>query len=371
MVNDQEIIKHRLRQDVFSASGNGGCGSGLFEPGRIIAASPAMRDILKVVRRTAPTDTPVLIHGEPDTGKRLIACEVHGRSRRAAGPFVHVACGALRESDVAEKLFGRGEHRVARDNQAQMPLLAEASGGTLFLEDIAQLPLWGQVSLLEVLQLGRHPSDARLPGLGVDVRVIASTTVDLHTVMTQGGFLSSLYYFLKVVEIRVPPLRHRPRDIGPLAEIYLAGANATRVQYGKRRPCHFAKETLQCLAEYGWPGNTLQLASVVVHAALLTDGDEIWPMHVQKLLGEVVPQDHSETISVPLIGGLKEMERAIVKAVIKRCKGNKTEAARVLGLHRRTLYRVLHDEGPAKESTTHWPPTVGPSLHECTVNAHG
>jgi DNA-binding NtrC family response regulator len=368
MANDQEIIDHGLRDGAVPVSGNGRGGAS--EPGRIIAASKAMREILEVVRRSAPTDAPLLIYGEPDTGKKLIASEVHRQSRRAAGPFVHVACSGLRESELAEKLFGRSEHESERDNQTPRSFLEEARGGTLFLEDVAQLPLWGQVRLLEFLKHERTSRDTRLAGAGVDVRVIASSTVDLSTAMTQRVFLSSLYYYLKVVEIHVPPLRHRSQDICALAQNYLAITNTTRASQGGKALCHFAKEALQRLVEYDWPGNTLQLASIVAHAVLLTDGDEIGPMQITELLGEAAPRNDSETISVPLIGGLKEIERAVVAAVIQRCRGNKAEAARVLGLHRREVYRILQRKASEKEDSIPLPLALGPGIADCAANTY-
>ena len=349
MANTADLSNHRSRFGAVPISSNG-CHDGGPEPHGIIAASKAMREILAVVRRSAPTDAPLLIYGEPDTGKSLIAREVHRQSRRRSGQFVHVACGALRESELAEKLFGRGEHGRRRHNQMPLPLVEEARGGTLFLEDVAQLPLWGQIRLLEAFQQGRDSRGAGYAGEGADIRVIASSTVDLSSAMAQRLFLSRLYYYLKVVEIHVPPLRHRAQDICPLAENYLAIANATRASQSGRPPCHFATDALQRLVEYDWPGNKLQLASVVTHAVLLTDSDEITPMQVMELLGEAaVTCDDADSISVPLMGGLRDIERAIVAAVIQRCRGNKAEAARVLGLHRRGLYRILQHKAPAKE----------------------
>ena len=181
---------------------------------------------------------------------------------------------------------------------------------------------------------------------------------------------SSLYYYLKVVEIHVPPLRHRPQDICSLAERYLAIANAARTSHGGKAPCHFAKEALQCLVEYDWPGNTRQLASIVAHAVLLTDGDEIGPIQIKELLGEVVPHNDAERISVPLIGGFKEIKLAVVLAVIERCRGNKAAAARVLGLHRREVYRILQHKAPINGDFTHLPLALGPSIGDCATNAY-
>lgn len=282
----------------------------------------------------------------------------------------YMSCAALRESDLAEKLSGRDGPRTERDSPAPLPLVEEARGGTLFLQDVAQLPLWGQARLLEVLQQPSQARGVQRVSVGIDVRVIASSTVDLPAAMAQRVFLSSLYYYLKVVEIHVPPLRHRSQDIFPLAESYLAIANAARANQGGKPVCHFTREALQRLAEYDWPGNILQLASIVAHAVLLTDGDEIAPMQIMELLGGVVPNDDAETISVPLLGGLKEIERAIVATVIQRCRGNKAEAARVLGLHRREVYRILQPKVPAKEDFAPLPLALGPSVGDCAANAY-
>ena len=277
----------------------------------------------------------------------------------------------LRESDLAERLFGRAEAGMGRNSPATSPLVEEARGGTLFLEDVAQLPLWGQVRLLEVLL--QQPSPARAApwaGPATDVRVIASCTIDLPTAVGQRVFLSSLYYYLKVVEIHVPPLRHRPEDICPLAESYLEIANTARAGQGNKPPCRFAQGALQCLLDYDWPGNTLQLASIVAHAVLLTDGDEIAPMQIVELLGEIVPKDDAETIAVPLIGGLKDIERAVVAAVIQRRRGNKVQAARVLGLHRREVYRILQRKVAAQEDVLPLPPALAPGVGDCAANAY-
>ena len=317
------------------------------ENGRIIAVSKAMRDLLALLQRCAPTEAPLLIYGEPDTGKELIARESHRRSRRASGPFVHVACGALREAELAEKLLGQHENKT--DRSATPSLLEKACGGTLFLENVAELPLWSQVRLLAVLQQGGSG------GVAADVRVIASSTGNLQTAVARRAFSSSLYYYLNVVEVHVPSLRHRPQDIRPLAEMYLAIANAARARQGGKGCCRFSEEAVRCLVEYEWPGNALQLASVVAHATLLADTEEIAAGAIAESLGERAPCGDSDAISLPLVGGLKEMERAIIEAVIERCQGNKAAAARLLRLHRRTLYRMLHDEPSSKKSAAFVP----------------
>ncbi len=360
----------RGNREETAALGGAPCVEVLAGTGRIIAASKAMREILELVRRCASTDVPVLVCGEPDTGKQLIAREIHRESRRAAGPFVRVACGALRESELADKLFGYLEGNNERESQTPFTLLEAAQGGTLFLENVSELPLWGQVTLLDALQHGRYLCVGSRESAPVDVRVIASTTADLQTAVAQRAFLSSLYYYLNVVQIYVPPLRHRPQDIRPLAEAYQEIANSMRSHRGDKSPRRFTEPALQCLSEYPWPGNILQLASVVTRAVLLADDDEIGPAKVTESLGEAVVPRECETISVPLAGGLKEIERAIIEAVVDRCRGNKAAAARALGLHRRTLYRILQDEAHVEKDSEPMPLIFGPSIGDHVANLH-
>jgi DNA-binding NtrC family response regulator len=226
--------------------------------------------------------------------------------------------------------------------------LDSARGGTLFLHNVAQLPLWTQVRLLDALQQG------------LDLRVIASTTADLHNATAQGAFLPSLYYYLSVVPIGIPPLRHRAQDIRPLAELCLEAANAVRARWSDKGPCRFADETLPCLLQYDWPGNNLELASVVTHAVLLADGEKIGPAAITESLGKAVAAPAAETLAVPLAGGLKQIQRAVIAAVIERCRGNKAAAARLLGLHRRTLYRLLEDDAADNEQGKPLPLVLDP-----------
>ena len=192
------------------------------------------------------------------------------------------------------------------------------------------------MKLLDALQQGNG-------GSREDRVVIASSTCDLQTAVAENRFYSGLYYYLNAVRIDVPPLRHRPEDIRALAEHFLAGAVFPLCAALVKVPRHFSAEAWRCILQYDWPGNAMQLAAVVTHAAVLGDGPEIGDACFAGLLGTARRPDESETIAVPLAGGLKDMELALINEVIRRCRGNKAAAARALKLHRRTLYRILEE----------------------------
>jgi DNA-binding NtrC family response regulator len=334
----------------------------------VTARSPAMREILDLVRKVAAADVPVLIQGEMGAGKQTIAREIHRQSPRAAGPFVHVVCGSLREADLEERLFGPSWNGSRRGTGGPASLLEASQDGTLFLDGVAQLPLWAQVRLLDALQSGeeeggpsplvrsRAPTGGwsravpangtqRVPGalFSGQPRLIASSTCDLETAMVENRLYSGLYYYLNAAGLEVPPLRHRQEDILALAEHFLAAAVSTFSPPRNKLPWRFSEEARQALLRYDWPGNVPQLAAVVAHAAILSEGSKIGEADIARLLGRVRQHPDAETISVPLAGGLKEMEATLINEVLRRCRGNKAAAARALKLHRRTLYRLLEE----------------------------
>jgi DNA-binding NtrC family response regulator len=309
--------------------------------GRVIARSAAMCEILDLTRKVAGANVPVLIIGELGAGKQTIAREIHRQSPRATRPFVHVVCGALRESDLDEKLFGSSLDFSGRDTSPPTSLLESSQGSTLFLDGVAQLPLWAQAKLLDALQCrsGRiHRDGDTVPSQSL---VIASDTCDLETAVAENRFCSGLYYYLNAGRIDIPPLRHRQEDILVLAEHFLAAAVFMLCRPHMQLPWCFSPEARQSLLQYDWPGNVLQLAAVVARAAMLAEGPEIGQACLTGLLCRACQAADSETISVPLAGGLKNIEIALVNEVVSRCRGNKAAAARVLKLHRRTLYRLL------------------------------
>jgi DNA-binding NtrC family response regulator len=327
--------------------------------GQIVARSGAMREVVELASRVARLETPVLIEGEPGVGKDVVARYVHGKSRRRHGPFVRVVCASFPESEVEERLFGQigSSHGV---EHRRPPSLLEAHRGTLVLDEVSRLPLWAQTRLLDVLQLavwaqtrlpdtlerGEGPSrgseDDGLP----DVRLMATTECDLEEAASHGRFDQGLYYYLSVVRIHVPPLRHRQEDIRALAQHYLLLINSTAGRLPDGTARSFSDEAWDCLLGYDWPGNAPQLASVVARAAVLADSAEIGPECLKASMGEMPRRDSAETVAVPMSGGLTAMELAIVEEVIHRCRGNKAAAARTLRLHRRTLYRILKKRRP-------------------------
>ncbi len=303
----------------------------------LVTESPSMREIGDMVAKVAPTRVPVLIQGEAGVGMDRVAWAIHRQSQRASRPFIYVSCAAIREDDLAQRLFG--QERSGRGDG----LLECADGGTLFLEDVDRLPLWAQARLLEVIRKGRHLGDSGWSVQPLNVRLIAATTCDLEAAMHESRFDSGLYYYLNVISISIPPLRYRPQDIRSLVERFLARAARMHEHEDGAFQWHLSQETWDALLSYPWPGNLRELISVVSRAVLLGDDGEIRRAILEQRLRPLPCQGSGEAITIPLTGDLAHIERSIVEEVIQRCHGNKAAAARSLGLHRRTLYRLLQE----------------------------
>ena len=304
----------------------------------LVAKSPAMRAVCQLISRIASSDAAVLIRGEPGVGKQRVAQTVHRQSRRACGPFVTVACGLIRESELGARLFSpEGQNGVPCD-AAQRGLLEAAHKGTLFLANVDFLPMWAQVLLFDHLQHRR----AEFQSLVLDVRLVASSSCDLEAAMQAGRFHSGLYYLLNVVEILVPPLRERPEDIGTLAEQCLAEVLARRRASSDPTEYYFTKGAWEYLLSHDWSGNLPELMRTVTRGVAMAYNGEIGKAAIAGAPHKI-PVLSAATISVPLLGSLEAMDRCIVKEMIRRCGGNKAAAARALGLQRRTLYRILQE----------------------------
>ena len=312
----------------------------------IIGRSPAMQQIFGMVRRLAGSSTSVLVTGDSGTGKELIARSLHFTSARKNRPFVPLNCAAIPDSLMESELFGykRGAFTDARTDRAG--IFVEADGGTIFLDEIAELSPSLQAKLLRVLQ------DREVRPLGatgsekVDVRVIAATNRDLDRRLKDGTFREDLYYRLNVIHIHLPPLRERPEDILPLCEHFLAAAAA----HGAKRMVGFQEAAKKALLGYAWPGNVRELGNVVERAVALAEGDTIG---MQDLPGVVRERKTLDTLAGALSRGLTldELEREYIERVVRAEGGNKTRAAQKLGLDRKTLYRKLEEYSAAASQT--------------------
>ena len=304
----------------------------------IIGSSVAIRAVLDLVTRVASTDSTVLINGESGTGKELIARALHQKSRRAAGPFIALNCAAVPDALLESELFGHSKGAFTDATSARAGLLLQASGGTLLLDELGEMPLAMQAKLLRALQertLRPVGGDREIP---FDVRIVAATNRDLETAIEEGRFREDLYYRIHVVRIELPALRTRGNDILELAQAALlrfARAAGKSVR-GISGPA------AQKLLAYSWPGNVRELSNAIERAVALTRFDEITvddlPEHVREHRAShvVVAGDDPEQLPT-----MEEVERRYVLRVMDAVLGNKALAARVLGFDRKTLYRKL------------------------------
>lgn len=308
----------------------------------IIGRSPAMVEVFKRVARVAPTKSTVLILGESGTGKEVIARSIHRHSDRAQRPFVAVDCGALTETLLESELFGHTRGAFTGAVSDKKGVFQLANGGTCFLDEIGDISANMQARLLRVVQEGEVRPVGAKEWLKVDVRVLAATNKDLTELVKSGVFREDLYYRLNVVTIRLPPLRERTEDIDALVEIFI------------RRYCELARkhitaishETLERLKSYSWPGNIRQLENTIEQAVVLSRSPvltvEDLPREVREGL-PVLDESKTETGQLPVsdMPSLEEMKKRYALYVIDRARGNISQAAKVLNIDRRSLYRML------------------------------
>lgn len=295
----------------------------------MIGNSPALQAVRRLIERVAPTDKPVLIEGETGTGKELAARAVQRASLRAGGPFVVINCAALPEHLVESELFGH-ERGAFTGAVATVPGLFEmADGGTLFIDEIGELPAPLQPKLLRVLEDGTLRRVGSTQQRRVNVRIIAATNRDLAEEVRLGNFREDLFYRIHVLSLQLPPLRDRRTDI-PLLVAHFLPAGWT-----------IEPDAQAALEQYSWPGNVRQLRNVLERAMILAEH--------QTITLDDLPDDLQRPVSTADSPGgsahLAAVERAHVLNMLERCGGNKSEAARALGIPRRTLYRLLHRWG--------------------------
>jgi PAS domain S-box-containing protein len=312
--------------------------SSMFE--EIVGSSEPLRRVLSQVAKVAPTDSTVLILGETGTGKELIARAIHNRSKRSARAFIRVNCAAISPSLIASELFGHEKGSFTGALQRRLGRFESADGGTIFLDEVGDLPPETQVALLRVLQEREFERVGGSQTVSVDVRVLAATNRDLSAAVGEGTFRQDLFYRLNIFPLRIPALRERVDDI-PLLVGYLIDRYA---QKAGKKIRNINKKTLDLFQAYDWPGNIRELQNVIERAVILCDGeifsvDEAW-------LTRVAPK--SPATSVPLVANLVEREREMLETALREAKGvvgGPTGAAAKLGIPRQTLESKIRKLG--------------------------
>ncbi len=303
----------------------------------IIGESREMQRIFEFIGRVAKTDSTVLITGESGTGKELIASTIHYQSNRGERPLIKLNCAALPESLIESELFGYEKGAFTGAARRKPGRFELADGGTIFLDEVGDIPLPTQAKLLRVLQDGSFERLGGTETLTVDVRVIAATNRDLERDVKKGRFREDLFYRLNVIPVHVPPLRKRREDIPLLVDHFLGRFNS---RFGKET--RFSSEALKALMAYDFPGNVREIENIVERCVALADGDVI---DADELPGHIRRPGKDLSHRVTLSEVTAEAEKEHILRILKTTKGNKTMAAEILGISRKTLWEKMNNYG--------------------------
>jgi len=303
---------------------------------QLVGTSPAMKRVVQLIEKVAPTDATVLIRGASGTGKELVARALHGNSGRKNSPMVTINCATLQETLLESELFGHEKGSFTGATASKHGLIEVAEGGTLFIDEVAEMSPGLQAKLLRVLEDGHYRRVGATQEQQANVRIIAATNKPLEDEQRAGKFREDLFYRLNVFTIHLPPLCERKEDLPPLLEHFL-----TTRQIGKQR-CQVDPAAMNALLRYTWPGNVRELANVLERAQILAEDFTITiddlPDNI--LAAPPLPSSPSEKVSESP-QSLREMERTHVQTILQQAKGNKVAAAKLLGISRRALYRLL------------------------------
>lgn len=316
------------------------------KPKRIIGESPAMKEIFRLIERAGPSQRAILIQGESGTGKELVAEALHQASARADRPLVAVNCAALPETLLESELFGHEKGAFTGAVAAKQGLFEAADGGTLFIDEIGEMPGSLQAKLLRVLENGSLRRVGSIQERKVDVRLLAATNRDLRDEIKAGRFREDLYYRINVMSLELPPLRERVGDIELLVDYFLGD------------DWHIEDEALQTMLRYSWPGNVRQLINVLERAKILADNETIRLHELPREVIQGASQSAAQPTAVEAVfvseatDDLSAFQRQKVLAVLKREDFNKARAARALGISRRKLYRLLEKYGLADSGSS-------------------
>ncbi|MBN2054292.1 sigma-54-dependent Fis family transcriptional regulator [bacterium] len=327
LIRENELLRKRLNEQ---------------EPmGELIGDSQSMKNIYRIIRKIAPTGSTVLITGESGTGKELVARSLHQLSDRSGGPFVPLNCAALPAEIFESELFGHTKGAFTGAVAETQGLFHVADGGTLFLDEVAEIPPQSQHKLLRVLQDNEIRKVGGKHSVKVDVRLVAATEKHLEQLVTAGEFSAGLYYRLRVVPIHLPPLRERPEDIPMLAGAFLEQFNA---RHDRRVPVLTPRQ-IGRLMRYHWPGNVRELQNMIERAVLMAEGesipDSVFPGTVEKEELSVVLPPHMVRLPETSAAVQAVVERTLIMRALDQEAGNRTRAAKLLGIsHRALLYKL-------------------------------
>jgi len=305
----------------------------------MIGRDPKLQQIIQTIRTAAPSDASVLIEGESGTGKELVAAAFHAQSQRSDGPFIRINCAAIPHELIESELFGYQKGAFTGADRDKRGLMEAASGGTLLLDEIAEMPSHLQTKLLRVLQERKLRRLGDELELDVNFRLVSATNRDTAALLAEGVLRDDLYFRISTIKLRVPPLRERLDDVPLIATHFLQRFNK---QYGKRI-LSLSQETVSHLLRYNWPGNIRELESVIERAVVFCTGDQLLP--------ECLPEEfqrrrfNNSSFVIPPLVPLHDIEREAILQTLERTSGNVRRSAQILRCPRPTFYRKLKKFG--------------------------